>query len=171
MTEKISKKQLRANQKNAKKGGVKTAEGKAVSRYNALKHGLLSKQVLLPEEDENELVELGKRIRSELKPKNEIENILVDRIVANTWRLRRALKVEVEMIKWNADSTLGPTKDLGNVFGYDFINHDSFGKFQRYETSIERSIYKALHELQRIRSAESGEKPLAPIAVDVSHDD
>ena len=36
----ISDKQLEANRKNAKLGGVKTEEGKAVSRLNALKHGV-----------------------------------------------------------------------------------------------------------------------------------
>ena len=41
-----TEKQVKANRENAKKGGVKTPEGKAVVRYNALKHGLLSKEVL-----------------------------------------------------------------------------------------------------------------------------
>ena len=61
----ISQKQLEANRENAKLGGVKTEEGKAVSKYNALKHGLLSKEVLLKSEDEAPLVELGKRLRNE----------------------------------------------------------------------------------------------------------
>ena len=52
----VSQKQLVANQKNAKLGGVKTEEGKAISKYNALKHGLLSKEVLLDGEDEKTLV-------------------------------------------------------------------------------------------------------------------
>jgi len=50
-----SQKQLEANRQNAKLGGVKTEEGKAVSKYNALKHGLLSKEVLLKGEDEKVL--------------------------------------------------------------------------------------------------------------------
>ena len=33
----ISQKQLEANQENAKKGGVKTPEGKAVSKHNSIK--------------------------------------------------------------------------------------------------------------------------------------
>ena len=34
-----SKKQVQANKKNAKLGGVKTDEGKSVSRQNAIKYG------------------------------------------------------------------------------------------------------------------------------------
>ena len=40
----VSKKQLEANKKNAQKGGVKTQEGKAIVKYNALRHGLRPKQ-------------------------------------------------------------------------------------------------------------------------------
>ena len=40
-------------------------------------------------------------------------------------------------------------------------------KYFRYEIMLERSIYKALHELQRLQAARSGEKPPAPIAIDV----
>jgi len=47
----VSKKQLVANKRNAQKGGVKTAEGKAVTRLNALKHGLLTDEILLTNEN------------------------------------------------------------------------------------------------------------------------
>jgi len=166
-----TEKQIKANRKNAKKGGVKTSEGKAIIRYNALKHGLLSKEVLLDDEDEKELVGLCKRLKAELKPASEIEQVLVDRIVANFWRLRRAMKVEREMIEEDCkDEDWGGNvkqKTLGQAFSCDFTNHDTYGKFIRYETSIERGIYKALHELQRIQSARKGEKPPAPLAIDV----
>jgi len=56
----VSQEQLEANRQNAKLGGVKTEEGKAVSRYNAIKHGLLSKEVLLADETEADLILLGK---------------------------------------------------------------------------------------------------------------
>ena len=36
----LTQKQLEANKENAKLGGVKTEAGKAVSRLNAVKHGL-----------------------------------------------------------------------------------------------------------------------------------
>ncbi len=43
----ISNKQLEANKKNAQKGGIKTQEGKAIVKYNALKHGLLAKEAVI----------------------------------------------------------------------------------------------------------------------------
>jgi hypothetical protein len=54
-----SDKQARANRKNAlKSSGPKTPEGKAVVRRNAIEHGLLAREVLLPGEDEEALNEL-----------------------------------------------------------------------------------------------------------------
>lgn len=167
----ISQKQLEANRENAKLGGVKTEEGKAISKYNALKHGLLTKVILLPNEDETALIELNKRLRGDLKPASELESILIDRIVANAWRLGRVMKIEKEMIEqdceyenWNG---VKQQRNIGAALSYDFANHDTYGKLIRYETSIERGIYKALHELQRIQSVRLGGKPVLPVAIDV----
>ena len=53
-----SDKQADANRRNARKStGPKTPEGKAAVRLNALKHGLLANDVLLPGEDESALEE------------------------------------------------------------------------------------------------------------------
>ena len=167
----ISKKQLEANRQNAKLGGVKTEEGKAVSKYNAIKHGLLSKEVLLDDEDEKTLIEVGKKLRTELEPQTELELVLVDRITANVWRLKRVMQIEREMIESDRSSmnfSLSDNKKtLGGAVSHDLANADTYGKLIRYEASIERGIYKALHELQRIQAARMGEKPPAPIAIDV----
>ena len=167
----ISQKQLEANQKNAKLGGVKTDEGKAMSKYNAMKHGLLSKEVLLDGEDEKMLVEVGKKLRAELEPQTELELVLVDRITANVWRLRRVMQIEREMMDDDRDdmgfALSHGKKTLGAALSYDFANNDTYGKLIRYESSIERGIYKALHELQRLQAARMGEKPPLPVAVDV----
>ena len=48
MDESMSLKQLAANGRNAQKStGPKTPEGRAISKMNALKHGILSKEVLV----------------------------------------------------------------------------------------------------------------------------
>lgn len=166
---KVSQKQLEANRQNAKLGGVKTEEGKSVSKYNALKHGLLSKVVLFEEEDDILLADFGRKLRTELNPVTELELLLVDRIIANTWRLRRAMKIECEMMYYDCnpgENHYSPQQiTLGEAFTCDSSN--AYGTFVRYEASIERGIYKALHELQRIQAARNGEKPPAPIAIDV----
>lgn len=91
-----SEKQAEANRRNALKStGPRTPEGKNAVRLNALKHGLLSQEILLPGEDEETLRELGEHLRAELKPVGVLESLLVDRIVSGYWRLRRMGQVEV----------------------------------------------------------------------------
>jgi hypothetical protein len=90
-----SDKQAKANRQNALNStGPKTPEGKAAVRLNAVKHGLLSREVLLPGVDEEALRELSEVLRAELQPVGELENLLVDRIIASYWRPRRLGRVE-----------------------------------------------------------------------------
>src|SRR5215211_4673 len=96
-----SKKQIEANKRNALKStGPKTPKGKALARLNATKHGLLSQEVLLPEEDEDALKELAERLRAELQSVGEMESLLVERIISSTWRLRRLGRVEAGIFAW-----------------------------------------------------------------------
>ena len=96
-----SDKKAEANRRNALKStGPKTPEGKAAVRLNAVKHGLLSQDVLLPGEDDAALRELGERLIAELKPEGELEHLLLERIIAAYWRLRRLGKVEAGIFAW-----------------------------------------------------------------------
>jgi hypothetical protein len=94
-----SPERLAANRANAQKStGPKTPEGRAASRMNALKHGLLSQEVLVSgphrQESEAELFALHDWFRDELQPMGPIEAMLVDQIVTTHWRLRRVLAAE-----------------------------------------------------------------------------
>jgi hypothetical protein len=94
-------KQADANRRNALKStGPKTPKGKDAVRLNALKHGLLSQEVLLPGEDEAVLKELGERVRTELQPAGELEDLFVEQILAAIWRLRRLRRVEAGIFAW-----------------------------------------------------------------------
>ncbi|MFC1765591.1 hypothetical protein ACFL6U_26395 [Planctomycetota bacterium] len=104
-----SQKQLNANQKNAKKGGVKTDEGKAISKFNALKHGLLSREIVITAgdgaENPEEFEALSKGMHDQLKPLGTMEEMLVEKIVAAYWRLRRACRYEAGIVQQDMDST------------------------------------------------------------------
>jgi len=75
---------------------------------NALKHGILSRQVLVRgyayEEDETELESLHQRFWEELDPVGPVEEMLLDQIVTAHWRLRRALRAESGEIKLSVDA-------------------------------------------------------------------
>ena len=217
-----SDKQVEANRRNARKStGPKTQEGKAAVRYNAIKHGLLSQDAVLPGEDEAALQELDELLRDELQPVGELESMLVDRIVANHWRLRRLGRVEAGIFSWEryeemaewareeADSYIvrqpsvaemrrepdtyvsdmesyqeavaraqerakmqsTETAILGRTFMRDADKGNAFSKLSRYETTIERSLYKALHELQRLQAARhAGGKVTPPVTAEVDVD-
>ena len=200
-----SDKQLQANRKNALKStGPKTPEGKAAVRQNALKHGLLSQDILLPGEDKAAFEELNETLRAELEPVGELENQLVDRIVATFWRLRRLERVEVGIFTWqhyeelaeraeqeartyeaNLFDEMGDLLDnvtdehkneealskakemkakqdaetatLGRTFIRDAEGANAFSKLSRYETSIERKLFRALYELKSLQAARSAE--------------
>ena len=55
-------------------------------------------------------------------------------------------------------------KRRGNA---DMIANDDIDKILRYETQIEKGLYRAFHELQRMQSARLGLNNTAPIAIDV----
>ena len=46
-------------------------------------------------------------------------------------------------------------------------NEATLIKLSRYEASLERSLYKALHQLERLQAAPTGQPVEPPIAIDV----
>ena len=101
--------QIEANRRNAQKStGPKTARGRAKSKMNALKHGLLSQEVLVrgkfASENPQEFKKLAEQFYSDLDPVGFMECLLVDQIVTTYWRLRRVLRAEAGEIALNVDS-------------------------------------------------------------------
>jgi transcription termination factor NusB len=90
-----TEKQIAANRANASKStGPKSAQGKGAVRRNALQHGLLARESMLPGEEPHELEALGRRLRDQLQPEGELEELLVDQMLASVWKLRRLNQVE-----------------------------------------------------------------------------
>ncbi len=104
----VSEKQLQANKKSAQKGGVKNPEGKAIVKYNALKHGLLAKEVVVTvgegAENPEEFNALLEDLKAQLAPEGTLEEMLVEKIAVAYWRLRRAYRYEVGLIRSELDT-------------------------------------------------------------------
>jgi hypothetical protein len=73
------------------------AAGKPPQSVNALRHGLLARDVVLPGEDADAFEELWNQVRADLSPVGPLEELLVDRIVNAIWRLRRLARAETPL--------------------------------------------------------------------------
>lgn len=104
-----------ANRRNAELStGPKTASGKAASSKNALRHGLLSRQVVLPDEDPAEFEEFQRRLIADLRPIGELETVFAERIMLGAWRLRRVVRLEAAVIR-SQESELQAFPDLATL--------------------------------------------------------
>jgi len=104
----VSPKMLAANRRNARKStGPRTAEGKLASRMNAVRHGILSSEVVVRglriQERADEFKTLRERCWECLAPVGPVEEMLADKIVTAQWRLRRALTAETGEIVLSVD--------------------------------------------------------------------
>src|SRR6476660_5171088 len=159
-----SQKQIDANRLNAQKStGPNTPEGRDAVRFNALRHGLTAKHAVLDNENEQEFQEMLEAFEAGHQPVGPTENLLVQQMVMAAWRLKRLRAVETglfnirmfdlsERIK-NDYTGMPPTERQAFVFLDDSRSAGAIESLSRYETRIERSFYRALHELQRLRSS------------------
>ena len=187
--------QWEANRTNSQKStGPRTPEGKANVSRNALKHGLLSQRVVLEDEDEAEFEEFRRGLLAALDPAGELEQLIASRVVASAWRLARAGEIEQALLTNDisryegsmaqrhdrSNHSRGPGKDgpnersspLGLAVIAALSRGDRYGKLSRYEAHIERGLYRALHELQRLQTARAGpRRPLEVHPVEVIPDE
>ena len=106
---------IEANRSNAQLStGPRTDEGKAVSRLNALRHGLRAQEPLLPGEKYEEYEALLVALRAELQPTELTEALLVHRIASRIWRLARVVRMETGILLWllhSDDPTAGASNE------------------------------------------------------------
>lgn len=152
---------LEANRKNAKRStGPKTAAGKKAVARNAMKHGLTADEVVVVGEDTQHFTTLRNNLVDELNPTTTLEGQLVERIAINLWRLRRVPKIETEMF----DGSYRRYEGIGSSFQTET---EHLNTLLRYESSLERSTSRALHELQRLQAMRNGQAVSLPAALDV----
>jgi hypothetical protein len=156
-----TEKQIEANRRNAQKStGPATAEGKAKAKFNALKHGMTAGVAVLPYEDPHSYEQLRQALVDHYEPANAGEQMLVELVVVNYWRLLRARRVEAASMKLHIEAlkdrnglNIRPGHDddgcLAAVFSYET---DNFRKLERYQTAVERSYFRAVETLRRAQS-------------------
>jgi hypothetical protein len=104
-----SQAQIEANRRNAQHStGPKTPQGKAASSMNAVKYGILARQLIVQgeyvQESPEEFHSFWTEYHDQLAPVGPLEEMLVDQIVAVNWRLRRVRAAESGEITLSMDA-------------------------------------------------------------------
>lgn len=120
--------------------------------------------MLLPSEDGEALEAFAAGLFADFEPTGALETDLALRVVTCAWRLRRVRAVESVLFQ---DGSYGPGTP-SQAWVSDCVHAECFTKLSRYEAAIERSFYRALHELQRLQAVRRGQHVPAPVAVDVT---
>ena len=171
--------QVEANRSNAQKStGPRTPEGKAVAAQNAVRHGLLAKEVVVKGEDPGEFECYREQMLAELAPVGLLEEMLAQRIVGLPWRLRRAERLQALAYDKIEDKSERPQRvmdpadaewliarmlergmtyaDLphpapGCRAAQDFNQERVLDRLLVYERRIEHSLYRTMAELRKER--------------------
>jgi hypothetical protein len=182
-----------SNRRNSRKStGPKTARGKARSRLNALKHGVLASQAVITtvegKLDRKAFEEMVDGFARDFAPVGTFEQVLVEQIAACVWRQRRLLMFENrarvqardnrtfrEMNEpprgvqprylIEEDRVEGPEVLEVAGLGLDPPSERDTMRLIRYENSITRSLRNALAQLkarQQARRAAEGEAAIEP---------
>lgn len=183
-----SRKQVKANQENGKLGGVKTEAGKDISKYNALKHGILRETIMDSEAGIYE--SFYEEMKQHYEPTGIMEKIYVERIAilyVKLFRLARAenyylrIRFDVDMFDDNPLSKIpsefqnvaimleGKQVSIDNNVPKVKKNYiiDLLNIYCRYEMTLERRLMRTMHELERIQRIRKGENIPVPISFDL----
>ena len=212
-------KQTRANRRNAQKStGPSSIAGKKASSKNALRHGLLSEEPLLPGERQTDWDGFRVALIESLDPEGPLEQYLAGQVASAAWKLtQRFSKAEAGIVldqiheiearrataglsKYGRLVTFSEQRGCPSFKEYYEVHDEegyaaaekkqldakskqveeiptlgrAFGEVEkklinltRYRSGIERSLFRNLHELQRLRATRQGESVPPPAVLDV----
>jgi hypothetical protein len=143
--------------------GKKSAEARQKCAQNSIKHGLLSKTLVLANEDPEAFESTRKSYYDTWKPENEFEADLVNDMVAARWRLNRIMTIEGETLdlrqgrmdhsgelKEEFELLPEPTR-LALAFAKECNESKTLANLSRYEARYTRQLRNAGVDLERIQ--------------------
>jgi len=179
---KSSKKSASARANGAKSHGPATAEGRARSSQNALRHGLAVRDAALPtvsvvldDESPADFQRLLDSYLDEFTPTSPLEVELIETMVSARWRLRRLANIETTLLANEMETTVDdmhnffadvdrePTVEDHLAYAFKLLaGGASLHLLNRYEGTIGRSYARAFKQLQLLRSLRVRVQPNEP---------
>lgn len=164
-----TKEQSRANKENARRStGPRTADGKAKSSQNAMKHGLRAQATVLPDENLEDFQFLVSGLEDQFQPQTALEWNLLRQLADAEWRMRRVSCIEAAVFaaklhetkryydnfpeRLPEDGTEARIILIGEAAASDAGAGDTLSKLSRYEARLSHRYFKALEHLQRAQN-------------------
>ena len=125
------------------------------SRYNAVRHKMTAKTVVLSGESKQEFDSLLTDVRDRINPVDAVENEFINQIVYAFWKLRRCRNAEHSIIEKNTRLVNGVNKydvNWSGVFCSDFM-----GKLNRYEKTAMNQVRKLFDMLAAYRNMQASD--------------
>lgn len=156
--------QIRANRLNAQLStGPRSVEGKAVSRFNALKSGIDAGSQVIEGESAEELAALTAEYIDRFQPRAPEERALVDILINDEWLLRRFRTVEARLVQFEISTFLRPDTETNLARAYD-NSTDKLARLQRRIDATKRSLHQSLAALKKLQSDRDPEPPAAVLS-------
>ena len=161
-----SEKQIKANRENAKKStGPRTNGGKTRTAKNALKHGLLAQDAVLPGEDPADFDQHLVSFEETYLPRNRVEKEIVRQIADVTWRMQRLSRIETAVIAAGIENTRHFDHDTGpmpedreaqtKILGRAILTRTKLlNNLARYDAHLGRRFYRGVELMIDIRREE-----------------
>ena len=158
-----TKNQIRANRANAKKStGPRTQKGKARSSQNALKHGLLANDAVLPGEDPADFDRHLRSFEDTYLPRNRVEKEIVRQIADVAWRMQRLSRIETAVIAAGMENSRRFNNDTGpmpedregqtNILGWAMLTRTKLlNNLARYDGQLARRFFRGVELMINIR--------------------
>ena len=163
-----TEKQISASRENAKKStGPRTTEGKARASKNALKHGLMAQDAVIPGEDPAAFDRHLSNVENTYLPRNYVEKQIVHQIADTMWRIKRLSRIESAVIGASIERTRvyqhdyrverirqGREGDLQLLGESMFCGTKFLNNLARYDAHLRRCLHRDLELMMKIRREE-----------------
>ena len=151
--------QITANRANAQMStGPRSIEGKSVSRFNALKHGMDAASIVIPGEDPADYDALAAHYHLEIRPQSPSESFHVDSMLRADWQKRRLQSVEADL--FHTILAESPGASLAAALLSESPAAKLLARVQRQIAAFELTWHRANAELRRARKqAEASARP------------
>jgi hypothetical protein len=146
----VSERKIQANRRNALLStGPKTARGKRTVARNGIKHGFFTREVVITagnhRESQEELDDLVEEHGEYYEPVGVVEELLVKTIAIVWWNKARIVRAQNRLLRFQdcTSERMSPT--------------NATDKFIRYEAHLDRQLYRAMDQLERLQRQHRGE--------------